>query len=535
MNPEFSSESLDRIKKIEQLRALGINPYAQKYDRTHHIAEISVAPHTEWLRTIEEIIPAPKTTYSLAGRITLSRSFWKILFATVLDGSSRLQVLFSRENCSVRVRDELMTTVGEGESTKSAYKILEKLTDVGDFVGVRGELFYTHKGELTLFASEFTILTKSIRPLPEKWHGIADEEIAYRERYLDLITNDSTYERFLFRSRFMKSLRDFYESEGFLEVETPILGNAASGAAAQPFITHHNDYDLDVFLRISPETALKKLTVGRFEKIFEIAKDFRNEGSDPSHLQEFTMVEHYAVYWSYEDNMAFAEKMIQSLFTRLGLPAVIQIEDKEWVVREVDFMQSWERIDYAERIHADTGINILEYSQGREAEMRSAIAATGVKIEGIEKMSLAVMIDYLYKKKTRPQIIGPAIIYNYPKFMQPLARQNDKNPDIVEQFQVIVNGWEIIKAYSELVDPIDQRARFEEQSLSIAAGDEEATSADYDFVQAMEYGMPCQSGLGFGIDRFLTLITGQKNLRDVILFPLMKPKLGGGEAISSPQ
>ncbi len=502
------------------MRALGIEPYAQSFKRTHKIcALIGTSPET--LRPIETIIESSTNFISLAGRITLHRSFGKILFMTIMDGTAKVQVMFSRENCSIVTKEGVKKEVS---NELTAYKFSEKLVDIGDWIGVSGELFYTHKGELTLFAKEFTFLSKAVRPLPEKWHGLSDEETLYRERYLDLITNEETYNRFLLRSKFMKALRDFYEENDFLEVETPILWNSASGAAAKPFITHHNDYDLDVFLRISPETALKKATVGRFERIFEIAKDFRNEGSDPSHLQEFTMVEHYAVYWSYEDNMDFAEKMVKALFQKLWLPPVICIEDKEWNARDVDFMKDWERIDYSERIKADTTIDIREFSIGEEDKMRKAILDIWVKIDGIEKMSLAVMIDYLYKKKTRPQIVWPAFIFNYPKFMQPLARTSDTNPYIVEQFQLLINGWEIVKAYSELVDPIDQRERFEEQAKAIEAGDEEATSADYDFVRAMEYGMPPQSWLGFGIDRFLTLITGQKNLRDVILFPLMKPK-----------
>lgn len=384
-------------------------------------------------------------------------------------------------------------------------------------------MFLTHKGELTIFVSAFTFLAKAIRPLPEKFHGIKDEETLYRQRYLDLISNNDTYNRFLLRSRFIKVMRDFYEEEGFIELETPILGNSASGAAAAPFITHHNDYDLDVFLRISPETSLKKATVGRFERVFEIARNFRNEGSDPSHLQEFTMVEHYAAYWNYQDNMVFIEKMMNTLFERLGLEKTVQIKDRDGNIQDVDFGSKWERIDYMKRIQEVTGVDIAEYGPGDEEVFRDILRKQDIVIEGMEKMGLTTLIDYFYKKLVRPKIVGPAFLYNYPKYMQPLARASDEFPGTVEQFQVVVNGWEIIKAYSELVDPIDQRERFEEQARAAAAGDEEATSADYDFVHAMEYAMPPQSGLGFGIDRLLTLITGQENLRDSVLFPLVKP------------
>lgn len=377
---------------------------------------------------------------------------------------------------------------------------------------------------MTVFVSAFTFLSKAIRPLPEKFHGLKDEETVYRQRYLDLITNNETYNRFLLRSRFIKVMRDFYEEEGFIELETPILGNSASGAAAAPFVTHHNDYDLDVFLRISPETALKKATVGRFERVFEIARDFRNEGSDPSHLQEFTMVEHYAAYWNYEDNMRFIERMINSLFERLKIEKTVKIKDRDGNIQDVNFGLAWERIDYMKRIQDITGIDISKYGPGDEEIFRKILKEQKIVIEGMEKMGLTTLIDYFYKKLVRPKIVGPAFLYNYPKYMQPLARTSDEFPGIVEQFQVVVNGWEIIKSYSELVDPIDQRSRFEEQAQAAAEGDEEATSADYDFVLAMEYAMPPQSGLGFGIDRFLTLIMGQENLRDVVLFPLVKPK-----------
>lgn len=515
-----ADEVQTRIMKTERMKVLGVVPYASSFEKKNSIASLA-SFDTSKFREIETIIASPVANVKTAGRVTLYRSFGKISFAKIQDATGEIQVMFSRENCSIVTQDGLKTTLSE---EISAYKFVEKLVDMGDFIGVEGELFLTHKGELTVFVSAFTFLSKAIRPLPEKFHGIKDEETLYRQRYLDLISNDETYNRFLLRSRFIKVMRDFYEEEGFIELETPILGNAASGAAAAPFITHHNDYDLDVFLRISPETALKKATVGRFERVFEIARDFRNEGSDPSHLQEFTMVEHYAAYWNYEDNMRFIERMINSLFERLGLEKTVKIKDRDGVIQDVNFGATWERIDYMKRIAEVTGIDISQYGPGDEEVFRKILKEQNIVIEGMEKMGLTTLIDYFYKKLVRPKIVGPAFLYNYPKYMQPLARSSDQFPGIVEQFQVVVNGWEIIKSYSELVDPIDQRARFEEQAKAAAAGDEEATSADYDFVLAMEYAMPPQSGLGFGIDRFLTLIMGQENLRDVVLFPLVKPK-----------
>ncbi|MDD5197974.1 MAG: lysine--tRNA ligase [Candidatus Gracilibacteria bacterium] len=517
---QHTDEVQTRIEKVERMKALGVIPYAASFDKKNAISSLGSFDVSKF-REIETIIASPINNVKTAGRVVLFRSFGKISFAKIQDASGEIQIMFSRENCSIVTSDGLKTQLSE---EVSAYKFMEKLVGMGDFIGVEGELFLTHKGELTVFVSAFTFLSKAIRPLPEKFHGLKDEETLYRQRYLDLITNNDTYNRFLLRSRFIKVMRDFYEEEGFIELETPILGNSASGAAAAPFITHHNDYDLDVFLRISPETALKKATVGRFERVFEIARDFRNEGSDPSHLQEFTMVEHYAAYWNYEDNMRFIEKMINSLFERLKLEKTVKIKDRDGVIQDVNFGTTWERIDYMKRIQEVTGIDIGKYEPGDEEVFRKILKERKITIEGMEKMGLTTLIDYFYKKLVRPKITGPAFLYNYPKYMQPLARTSDQFPGIVEQFQVVVNGWEIIKSYSELVDPIDQRRRFEEQSQAAAAGDEEATSADYDFVLAMEYAMPPQSGLGFGIDRFLTLIMGQENLRDVVLFPLIKPK-----------
>lgn len=309
-----------------------------------------------------------------------------------------------------------------------------------------------------------SFLAKSLRPLPDKFHGLSDDETRYRQPYLSMISDQGHYDRMVLRSRFLKALRDVYYDHGFLEIETPILGNAASGAAAQPFVTHHEDYDMDVFLRISPETALKKATVGRFERVFEIAKDFRNEGSDPSHLQEFTMVEHYAAYWSYEDNMAFIETLIAEVLRRLGLPSVFQIAGEDGEIQSVDFAQKWERIDYIGRIREVTGVDILAYAPGDEAAFREIVRAQNIVIPGIEMMALPTMVDYFYKKLVRPKILGPAFLVNYPVYMQPLARISDTDDRVVEQFQVVINGWEIVKAYGELVDPLDQKSRFELQS-----------------------------------------------------------------------
>lgn len=521
----YSDEMSIRIEKISRIKALGIIPYAAKFDKKDPIQSL-IERDQKNFRTIETIIPEPINNVQTAGRITLYRSFGKIAFARLQDSSGDIQIMFSRENCQIGLWEtglkELRPVSGGDEV--SAYKFIEKLVDIGDFIGITGELFLTHKGELTVFVSSFQLLSKAIRPLPEKFHGIKDEEVLYRQRYLDLIAHEDTYNRFLFRSRFVKTLRDFYDKNGFIEIETPVLGSSASGAAAAPFVTHHNDYDHDFFLHISPETALKKATVGRFERVFEIARDFRNEWSDPSHMQEFTMVEHYAAFWDFQDNMRFTEKMFDYIFDTLKLERVVKIKDKEGNICDVNFTTPWQKIDYIQGVKDACGINIVDYVVGDEERLRTDIIAKWLRFERMDTMGLNTLIDYLYKKVLRPGILGPAFVYNYPSTMQPLARVSDENPNIVEQFQLLVNGWEVLKAYSELVDPIKQKENFEEQAKNAAAGDEEATSPDDDFVLAMEYGMPCQSWLGMGIDRIITLLTGQDNLRDVVLFPLTKPK-----------
>ncbi len=352
----------------------------------------------------------------------------------------------------------------DGEE-KTAHKIAEKFCQMGDYIGVIGDLFFTKHGELTLFVKEFQILAKAVRPLPEKFHGVSDRETLYRQRYLDMISNQETFNRMKLRSKFIKTLRDFYYENDFTEIETPVLGNAASGAAAAPFVTHHNDYDEDMFLRISPETFLKRATAGRFERVVEFTRNFRNEGSDPSHMQEFSAIEHYSAYWNFEDNMKFTEQMFDYIFENVAeLKREVKIKDKEGNEKMVNFATPWQRIDYIQGVKDACGIDVSEYGPKDEAKLREDIKSAGYTWEGIDVQATATMIDYLYKKVLRPGIIGPAFVYNYPKTMQPLARQSDENPNIVEQFQVVVNGWEIIKAYSELVDPKIQKDNFDAQT-----------------------------------------------------------------------
>jgi len=513
---EYSRESQDRIKKIQAL----------KEDITDIIKISETDTEGGHLRDINNLMAGGCIwKFKTAGRLITYRSFWKLSFWKIIDHSWKIQVSFVKDLVEFNTGRKIIwktETIEVDKIERSPFKIIEKLVDVWDYIWIIWDLFITKHWELTLFVKEFQILSKAVRPLPEKFHWVTDKETIYRQRYLDLITNQESYDRMLFRSNFIKTLRDFYIKEGFTEITTPILGNNASWAAAQPFVTKHNDFGSDVVLRIAPEVGLKMATVWRFEKVFEFGPNFRNEWSDPSHMQEFNVVEHYAAWWNYEDNIRFTEEMFDYIFDELKIDRKIAVKDKNWVEKIADFTTPFERIDYIEWVNKASGLNILDYTIWDEKKLISDIKSKWIEFEGMEKMTVPTLIDYLYKKVLRPSIVWPAFVYNYPKTLQPLARQNDENPEIVEQFQLVINGWEVNKAYSELVDPKIQSENFESQSGAIDLWDEEATRWDDEFVLAMEYGMPCQSGFGMWFDRIISILTGQENLRDVVLFPLMK-------------
>jgi len=531
MTVQPQSERDVRLEKAKQLKERGITPYANSFDKKHTIAQLHSESDSAF-RDSEEIVLWPKNNIQTAWRLTLYREHGKLAFWKLLDSTGEIQLMRHKNSCALipaTNQDPVQEVQG-----MSAFKFVEKMVDVGDFIGVEGELFYTHKGERTIFVSSYQLLTKTIRPLPEKRHGLQDKESCYRERYLDMTMSNDTYQRFLFKSTFYKTLRDFYHEQWFTEIETSILWNAASWAAAAPFSTYHNDFGCDFFLRIAFETALKKATAGRFEKVFEIGKDFRNEWSDPSHVQEFTQVEHYAAYWNYEDNMRFTEQMFDYIFDTMKLERKIPVKDKEWKEKIVTFTTPFERIDYVQWVNKASGLDITQYGMDEADKLRDDIKKQWIEFAWMDTMGTTTLIDYLYKKVLRPSILWPAFIYNYPKIMQPLARASDDRPNIVEQFQLVINGREVCKAYSELVDPAIQQANFDEQALAAAAWDTEATSEDSDFVRAMEHGMPPQSWFGMGLERILAILTQQENLRDVIMFPLMKPQQGEQQAIPNP-
>lgn len=484
------AERANRLAKLENFKAAGVHPYPERFEKTLDVVQVLELNEGDAVAT--------------AGRIMLLRQMGSITFAHIQDFTGRMQVVFKKDTLGAEL-----------------YKLITKNHDLGDFIGVQGSIFTTKTGEKSILVQSWTFLGKALLPPPGKFHGLKDKEVLHRKRYLDLMTNQESRARFAFRSRFIRAMREFYWSQGFHEVETSTLMHHATGAAARPYHTHNNALDIDVVLRISHELPLKELVVGGFEKVFELGKAFRNEGHDPSHLPEHTHLEHYAAYWSFQDNITFTERMFDYLFDTLSLPKVLTLKDREGRDRPVDWSTPWPRVDYLELIKADTGIEVMGYSNADD--LRSDIAARGIEFEGMAAMGMTSLIDNLYKKVSRPKLIQPTILYNYPKILQPLARINDGNPQMVDQFQLVVNGWEIVKAYSELVDPIDQRERFLQQAEQRSAGDEEAMDMDEGYLTAMEHGMPPISGWGMGVDRVVALLTGQDNLRDVVLFPLMRP------------
>lgn len=498
-----------RFEKAQKLRELKRLPYAAKFVRTHTLEKAEGAKDG--------------TTLSVAGRIVLFRDMGKLTFATLQDHTGRLQLAFREE-----------------ELPKDEYKLLLKLIDLGDIIGVKGERFTTKKGEPTVLVKEWTMLSKALRQPPEKWHGVVDRETVYRKRYLDTMSNRESFDRFLLRSAFVRAMREFYDEHDFLEVELPVLVNSASGALATPFTTHHNALDLDVYLRIALETHQKECLVGGFDRTFSIGPVFRNEGMDPSHLQEFTMCEHYAAYWDYEDNMRFTEEMLRSLLektlgkTKIKIPARPAGEpDRSGELIDVDFGGTpggrsvgegcWPCLTLREVVKKDSGIDYEDFKTADE--LRKEMKKRKIELDmDIGKLGRGNLIDQLYKKVSRPKIVSPTFIIKHPLDLSPLARRNDADPSITDRFQLVVGGWEIVNAYSELIDPVDQAERFRAQSEAKKGGDPDAHGKDDEYIEALEYGCPPCSGWGMGVDRMIALLTAQENLRDVVLFPLMKPR-----------
>lgn len=475
-----------RRAKIDTLKEMGEIPYKAKFDRTC---------------TIEEAREKVGERVKIAGRVIFKRVMGKFGFMQIRDINAKIQI-----------------SVGRNELDEEAYDFYKKMVDIADFVGVEGEVYLTQTGEVTVKAEKVTLLSKTLRPLPEKFHGLVDTETKYRQRYLDLITNEEARQVFVGRSKLLAFIRKYLGENGFMEVETPILQSAVCGASAKPFFTHHNALDVDMNLRIAPETYLKQCIAGGFDRVFEVAKCFRNEGMDTQHLQEFTQVEWYASYWNFEDNIKFFQGFIKNLLLELTGKTTIE---KDGVV--LDFgKENFDRINYVETMREIFGFDFL--AETDPIEFKNKIVASGLfKMGELEDYkSISQIVDFVYKKKIRENIVQPTILYNYPASLIPLARRNDNDERIIDVFQVVVMGTELCKAYSELVNPIQQREAFEKQLEAKKQGDDETMDLDEGFMLAMEHGMPPISGLGCGLDRLLMLIYNQQSVRDVVLFPIMR-------------
>lgn len=484
----FSEQELVRRGKLDEINKECL-AYPEKYERTHTLKDA---------RLLDDGI----TDIKIAGRIIFMRKMGKLSFVRIRDLEADMQ-LEIKVDC-----------IGE-----TKYDFFKKQIDSGDFIGAEGEIFTTQTGEKTLRVHKLEFLGKALRPLPEKFHGIADTEIKYRQRYADLITNEDTRKVFLGRSKLYAFLHKYLAENGFLQVETPILQTAVSGATAKPFFTHHNALDLDCNLRIAPECYLKECIAGGFDRVYELAKCFRNEGMDTQHLQEFTQVEWYVAYWNYEDNIKFFTKFIQNCLQEVVGTQVINYQG-----HQIDFSKDeWRKIDYCKELENVLGFNALVIDDVDELKKNIVEKGLFSYADMEEYKSLGQVIDFVYKKKIREGIVEPTVIYNYPAVLKALARRNDQDKTRTDVFQVVVCGTELCNAYSELVNPIEQRASFEAQLRAKENGDDEAMDLDEDYLLAMEQGMPPISGLGFGIDRLMMLIFDQPSIRDVVLFPLMKP------------
>ena len=479
-----------RLQRLHAIQEKGIDPYPNNVERTHTIAEV-LAHFDEW--------QGENGDFTLTGRIRLMRDMGKAAFAQIEDGTGRMQVFFQINDLGV-----------------DTYKTL-KLLDIGDFIQARGYLFRTQRGERTLHVREYHILAKGLRPLPEKYHGLEDVEIRQRKRYLDLIANgEEARNIFVIRSRTITAMRRYLDEHGFIEVETPILQPLYGGATARPFITHHNTLDRDFYLRIAVELYLKRLIVGGFERVYEIGRDFRNEGIDRTHNPEFTMMECYQAYADYNDIMKLVEEMIYSIAIEVkGSPRIT------YQGTEIDLTPPWPRIRLLDAIAEFTGIDVDRYP-GREslaAEMRKH------GYEADPKLGRGRLIDDLkgiMLRKGIPALRQALFLTDYPIDISPLAKKHKEIPGLTDRFQPFIGGLECGNAFTELNDPLDQRARFEDQMRQLAQGDEEAQVLDEDFLEALEIGMPPTGGLGIGIDRIAMLMADQESIRDVILFPAMR-------------
>ena len=480
-----SSEREDRLHKLEELKNLGIATYPAKVKRDHMVAEV--------LADFDSLAESKKEFY-IAGRLRAKREHGNLSFANLEDASGNIQLAFSKKDLGA-----------------DSYKIFIKLIDTADFIQVKGYSFLTHKGEKSVFVTEWTLLTKALLPIPDAWYGLKDEEERLRKRYLDILLNPELREMFYKKSLFWEVTRDFMKRHGFFEVETPTIEVSTGGAEANPFKTHHDDFDIDVFMRISVgELWQKRLMAAGYERVFEVGRVYRNEGSSPDHLQEFTNMEFYWAYADYEMGMKLSQELYQEIAMKVFGHTKFTTKGFEY-----DLAGDWSKIDYRQTVLEKTGIDVLSAT---EDQMRAKLEELQVKYEGANRERL---MDTLWKY-CRRTIAGPVFLINHPKLVSPLSKAKTDNPELTERFQIIIAGSEVGNGFSELNDPIDQRQRFVEQEKLIDRGDKEAMMPDFEFVEMLEHGMPPTCGFGFGERLFAFMV--DKPIREVTLFPLMKPK-----------
>ncbi len=483
-----------RLAKLERIRARGEDPYPPRYQRTHTAAQaLELFQELEAARQQDPELPSP--TISVAGRLVSSRSMGKASFAHILDGSGKLQLYLRIDR------------LGEDK-----YRNLDDF-DLGDFIGATGKLFRTRSGEITLEVDSFSMLAKALHPLPEKWHGLVDTEKRYRQRYLDLISNEEVRRVFQVRSGVISSIRRFLDQRGFMEVETPVLQPMYGGAFARPFVTHHHSLDQRMYLRIATELYLKRLVIGGFERVYEIGKDFRNEGLSIKHNPEFTVLEAYQAYGDYQEMMTLTEDLVSNAALE-----VLGTTGLTFQGHEVDLAPPWQRLPLAQSLRDYADLDLTRYPDAES--LADVLVARGVAAD--EALGWGKLVDLAISTWVEPKLIQPTFLIDYPLELSPLAKRKPDDPSLVERFEPFIAGMEMGNAFSELNDPLDQRARFEEQVQARAAGDDEAQPMDLDFLLALEHGMPPTGGLGLGIDRLVMLLTDKSSIREVILFPQLR-------------
>lgn len=488
---ELNDQMLVRREKMENLREEGIDPFGKRFDRTHNSKEL----HEQFDQHSKEELSEMDLTASIAGRMMTKRGKGKAGFAHLQDREGQIQIYVRKD----QVGDE-------------AYALF-KQADLGDFFGVTGQIMKTDTGEVTIKAKTLVLLTKALRPLPDKYHGLTNIEQRYRQRYLDLISNKESFDRFMKRSQIISEIRRYLDGHGYVEVETPVLHNDAGGATARPFITHHNALDMDLYLRIALELHLKRLIVGGMEKVYEIGRVFRNEGIDTTHNPEFTMLEAYTAYTDFKDVMDLTEGIIRNAAEKVLGTTVITYDNKQ-----VDLGAEFSRIHMVDAIKAQTGIDFWQEMSIEEARN----LAKGHHVEINENMTVGHILNEFFETFVEETLEQPTFIYGHPVEVSPLAKKNPEDGRFTDRFELFIVGKEFANAFTELNDPIDQRARFEEQEKEREQGNDEAHGVDEDFIEALEYGLPPTGGLGIGIDRLVMLLTDAQSIRDVLLFPTMK-------------